>query len=316
LVNAGIGATGSDYGSLRFQRDVLSKNPDLIIIEFAANDVEYWPPLTDTYEGLVRQALDAPSHPAVILFFMMKFAVPVVEAKLTAEYWQAPIGANYNAPMVSFFDAVAPELTNGNITISDIAVADGHPNNQGYAYAARFLEQNIQNAIDNFPPGSAPEDIPATAAPKFSADFEFTSLVDGIGDEGPALNPIANSGWTTEAANSMTSIYSPPSGLFSSTPGDALNFEVTGKDILIGYWVYGGVTPDAPMGEAGVTVDGVPCPTNLDAWYDGARRIFTRVASGLANTTHQVQITLLSTEDPNSGGNDFIVLSVGAAGLQ
>ena len=84
LVNAGIGSTMSDYGSLRVQRDVLSHNPDLVIVEFAVNDCQtnaislYG----DTYEGLVRQLLDAPSHPAVILLFMMKYQLPIVEGEL------------------------------------------------------------------------------------------------------------------------------------------------------------------------------------------------------------------------------------------
>jgi hypothetical protein len=55
-VNAGIGATDSDYGSLRAQRDVLSKNPDLVIIEFAVNDIGGDTTLDDTYEGLCEAA--------------------------------------------------------------------------------------------------------------------------------------------------------------------------------------------------------------------------------------------------------------------
>lgn len=37
-VNAGIGGTGSDLGVFRLQKDVLSKNPDLVFVEFAVND--------------------------------------------------------------------------------------------------------------------------------------------------------------------------------------------------------------------------------------------------------------------------------------
>ena len=320
LINAGIGGTGSDYGSLRAQRDVLSKNPDLVIIEFAVNDLGNQAGLSDTYEGVVRQVLDAPSHPAVILLFMMTYGLPVVESNMTAQSWQSPIGANYNVPMVSFFDAIGPELTNGNITLNEITADDIHPSNLGHAYAAQFIAQNIQNAMDNFPAGTALEDIPATAAPLYSADFEFTSLEDGIGDEGPALAPSANSGWTDETAYSMASLYWPPSGLFSSTPGSTLDFTVTGKEILIGYWVYGGSTLSAPMGEVSVTVDGIPYYSDLDGWFDqtwGGDRTTTRLMNTLASGTHQLHITLLSTEDPGgSTGHDFIVLDVGTGGVQ
>ncbi|MBO5716352.1 MAG: SGNH/GDSL hydrolase family protein, partial [Clostridia bacterium] len=37
-VNAGLGGTGSDYGAMRFDRDVLSHKPDLVFIEFSCND--------------------------------------------------------------------------------------------------------------------------------------------------------------------------------------------------------------------------------------------------------------------------------------
>ena len=38
VVNAGISGTGSDFGDRRYDRDVLSKNPDLVLIEFCVND--------------------------------------------------------------------------------------------------------------------------------------------------------------------------------------------------------------------------------------------------------------------------------------
>jgi hypothetical protein len=37
FVNAGIGATGSDYGALRAKRDLLSDHPDFVVVEYAVN---------------------------------------------------------------------------------------------------------------------------------------------------------------------------------------------------------------------------------------------------------------------------------------
>lgn len=74
------------------------------------------------------------------------------------------------------------------------------------------------------------------------------------------------------------------------------------------------------MGEAGVTVDGVAYSSDLDGWFNqtwGGYRGTTRVGNGLASGPHQVHITLLSTEDPGgSTGHDFIILSIGAGGVQ
>jgi len=315
VINAGVGASQSDYGALRASRDVLAYNPDLVIVEFAVNDrgggAEKY---GDTYEGLVRQLLDAPSHPAVILLFMSSYFAPVDDWKNTAQQWQSAIGTNYDAPMVSYHDAIVPELLNGAIPLDQITPDGTHPNDLGHAYAALFLKTALQNAMDTFPPGSSPLPIPPTAPPLHSDHFEFTTLRDGIGNHGPALNPTANNGWTAEAKFSNPDLGSVPEGLESSTPGSTLDFTVNGTDILIGFWMI-----DGPMGEVRATVDGTPYPTVLEGWVDatwGGYRGEARVASGLAPGNHQVHLELLSSQHPGSTGTTFRLLSVGTGGTQ
>jgi hypothetical protein len=318
LINAGIGATDSDYGSLRVQRDVLSQNPDLVIVEFAVNDIDPGVSvLGDTYEGLLRQLLDAPSHPAVILLFMMTYPTTTdpsnLEQYYTAQPWQSVIGAHYNLPMVSYADAIYSAYMNGSITAAQITPDYTHPTNLGHAYAAQFLEQLVTNAIADFPVGSTAASIPATPTPLYSSDFEFTSLVDGNGADGPALNPTGNSGWAIDST-ADSSLGSPDPGLQSSAPGSTLDFTVNGKDILLSYWVF-----DGPMGQASVTVDNAPASlVTLDSWFDqtwGGYRGMTRVANGLASGTHTVHVDLLSTKDSGSTGNTFRLLAVGTGGV-
>ncbi len=70
-INAGIGATGSNYGAMRVRRDLLEQQPDFIVVEYAVNDGntrEY----AESLEGLLRQMLKAPGQPAVLLFFTMR----------------------------------------------------------------------------------------------------------------------------------------------------------------------------------------------------------------------------------------------------
>ena len=318
LLNAGIGATDSDYGALRVQRDVLLQNPDLVIVEFAVNDIGPGVSvLGDTYEGLVRQLMDAPSHPAVILLFMMTYPTTTdpsnLEQYYTAEPWQSVIGAHYNLPMVSYADAIYPEIMNGTIPLAQITPDYTHPTNLGHAYTAHFLEQLIANSIADFPVGSTAASLPATPVPLYSSDFEFTSLVDGEGADGPALNPTNNSGWIVDST-ADSSLGSPDPGLQSSTPGSTLDFTVNGKDILLSYWIF-----DGPMGQANITVDGASANTvTLDSWFDqtwGGYRGMTRVANGLASGEHTVHVALLSTEDSGSTGNTFRLLAVGTGGV-
>ena len=313
VVNAGVGATESDYGTLRVSRDVLAHNPDLVLVEYAVNDRDAGTKYNDTYEGLVRQLLDAPSHPAVVLLFMSTYFAPVDDWKNTAQQSEATIGANYDTPMVSYHDAITPELVNGTIPVDMITPDSTHPNDLGHAYAALFLQTALQNAMDRFAPGSSPDPIPVTAAPLYSDHFEFTTLEDGLGNHGPALKPTGNSGWTAEASFSHPALGGVPEGLQSSTPGRVLDFTVNGTDILIGYWNIKG-----PMGEVSVTVDGALYPTLLEAWGSqtwGGFRGEARVAGTLPGN-HQVHLALLSSQHVGSTGTTFRILSVGTGGTQ
>jgi lysophospholipase L1-like esterase len=308
LVNAGISGTASDYGSLRLQRDVLPSSPDLVIVEFAVNDASS--SLSDTYEGVLRQLLNAPSHPAVVLLFMMRYQ-PLPSEPVTAEPWQSVIGDHYNLPMVSFYDAVNPELQDGNITIAQIGPDGVHPSDLGHAYIAHFLEQDLQAAINRFPPGTASEEIPATETPIYSSNFEFTSLEEGIGTWGAPLSPDGNQGWTAVSTSPRGLANFPSEGLTASSPGSTLDFMVTGREILIGYWQYNGA-----MGQVSVSVDGVVTRT-LDGFVTTAQgaHIMTRVASGLEDGPHHVHLELLDTRDGGSTGKSFYLLCVGAGGV-
>jgi lysophospholipase L1-like esterase len=310
LVNAGINGTGSDYGSLRAQRDVLAYNPDLVIVEFAVTDRNQF--LGDAYEGLLRQLLDAPSQPAVIVLFMTTHQLPVVQSAMTAESWQSAIGANYDLPMVSYFQAISPELTNGHLTINQLTPDGTNPNDLGHAYAAQFIEQNLQIAINNFLPGTTPNVTSPTQPAMYSTDFEFTSLQEGIGTWGTPLNPINNQGWTpVSVAPGGTPIF-PDAGLEGSTPGSTIDFSVVGREILLGYYQIAG-----PMGQVRVSVDGGAAIT-LDGFYPSpiGNHVMSRLASGLQFGPHQVHIQLLGTKNSGSTGTTFDVLSIGAGGEQ
>ena len=108
FVNAGIGATGSDYGALRAKRDLLSHHPDFVIVEYAVNDPNTQA-AAETLEGLVRQVLRETNQPAVLLLFTMH------QDGGNAQERQAKVGRHYGLPMVSFRDALWPEIKEGRM---------------------------------------------------------------------------------------------------------------------------------------------------------------------------------------------------------
>lgn len=300
LVNAGIGATCSDYGCLRVDRDVLAKNPDLVIVEYGVNDngggVDAF---GDTYEGLVRKLLNAPGKPAVMLLFLMQYQ----PSSMSSEDWQSVIGAHYSLPMVSYFDAIAPELSAGRMLWQDLSPDGIHPNDTGHGYIGQFLAKTLDTALAAYPVGTVQAAIPATPAALRTVDMEFTTLQDGA-----TLAPTANSGWTSQPAAGDAD-----AGLVSATPGSTLDFSLTGNRLFFAYYMVQG-----PQGQVQVSVDGQDAGT-FDSWFDqtwGGYRLNVALGLGLTKTAHTVHIKLLSTKNASSTGTTFRVLSLGSGGTQ
>ncbi len=112
--------------------DLLSRQPDLVFVDFAVND-KASPELAESYEGLVRQILVSPKKPAVVLVFMTR------NDGVNAQEWQAKIGSLYHLPMVSYHDALWPEVQAGRMPWSQIGADYIHPNDIGHAYLASFI---------------------------------------------------------------------------------------------------------------------------------------------------------------------------------
>ena len=66
-VNAGIGGTTSTYGAVRFHNNVIKQNPDLVVIEFTVNDKVSYQTQAPYTESMIRQCMNAPKVPGVII---------------------------------------------------------------------------------------------------------------------------------------------------------------------------------------------------------------------------------------------------------
>ena len=79
-INAAIGGTGSDLGVFRFRQDLLSKQPDLLFVEFAVND-SLAPPerIIRCLEGIVRQTWRAnPDCDICFVYTLVEGMAPTV----------------------------------------------------------------------------------------------------------------------------------------------------------------------------------------------------------------------------------------------
>lgn len=287
LVNAGIGATGSSYGVMRADRDLLSKKPDFIVVEYGVNDGNDRLS-AESYEGLVRQILRQPNQPAVVLLFMM------TREGRNAQEWQTKVGQHYDLPMVSYRDAVWGEIEAGRLAWTDVSPDTVHPNDWGHELAARFVT-SLLAGVRGQQAGPVVTTLPE---PLLSGLFDHTALF-----EAADLKPVSNNGWAYDAATKSWK---------SDQPGSVVEFELSGQRLYAAYYRLRGA-----MGKARVEVDGKPAAV-LDAWFDqtwGGYRNTYMVGDGLTPGVHRVKLTLLEDKAPDSTGHEFRLLGLSAAGV-
>ena len=134
FINAGIGATDSVVGAHRADTDLLDKNPDLVIIEFAVNDIGIDSELVKrSYESLIRKTFKKANNPAIIALFTFDQSNRSMQAE------HSLIAKHYGVPMISYRDAIWPESGEKVYRWSQIAGDNMHPNNTGHAIISELL---------------------------------------------------------------------------------------------------------------------------------------------------------------------------------
>ena len=129
-VNAGIGATNSQFGAARVQEDLLCRLPDLVMVEFSVND-HSTPHDRETYEGLVRQIYGGSSHPAMVLLHSVYY-----DTGKSAAYYHAQIGRHYDLPCISMQNSIYPAVAAGKLPAEKITADFLHPNEIGHEFIA------------------------------------------------------------------------------------------------------------------------------------------------------------------------------------
>ena len=203
--NASIGATDSYLGVHRVDKDVLSKEPDIIFIEFI-NDSD-----DDFYkacmESLIRKCLAAPTNPAVVLVEM------TLEGGGNCQSAHLAAAEAYGVPVLSYHDAVTPEIEAGNFAFRAISGDGTHPNNVGHAWVAEIVTHFLKQVKAAPAAGTVTAFDPAT--PSITGDKYANA---GIYDKDSATltaTPDANftldtkpskfkKGWATDNGGTIT----------------------------------------------------------------------------------------------------------------
>lgn len=139
FVNGGIGGTTSHYGGARAWKDVLCYRPDIVTVDFSVNDDanEFF---EETYEGMLRRLLAAPSAPAVVVLNNAFY-----DTGKNAQDYHNRIADHYGIPHVSIKDTVYPDVESGKIVRADITPDNLHPNDKGH----RLVADEICKLLDS-----------------------------------------------------------------------------------------------------------------------------------------------------------------------
>jgi hypothetical protein len=271
---------------------MLGRQPDFVVVEYGVNDTGNQA-AAETLEGLVRQVLKQPNAPAVALLFMM------TRNGSNAQEWHGKVGRHYGLPMLSFRDALWPEIQAGRIRWEEVEADEVHPNDRGHAEAAGFITVTLEKILKDLPPDAQLPPVQPLPKPLLTDLFEHVALY-----EAEALKPLKNEGWTFDAKGQCWK---------SDRPGSRIEFEIEGRIILLMDWHIRG-----PMGRAKVQVDDLP-PVVRDAWFEqtwGGYRQTTELARDLREGKHRVAIEVLPEKNPESTGHEYRVQGLGAAGLR
>jgi len=179
-IKAGVGGTPSEYGMLRYDRDVVQEcqgeGPDLVVVEFAVND-EGDETKGECFDSIIRKIYEGPGKPAVII----EFAVFANDWNLQDRL--KPVGYAYNIPMVSALDSVVEQFkltyAEGRVLSKSQFFYDMfHPTNAGH----RIMADGILNLIRVADADEMDEEIADLAgivAP-IGSEFENVELLDGL----------------------------------------------------------------------------------------------------------------------------------------
>lgn len=282
VVNAGIGATGSRFGTFRCAEELLCHHPDLITVDFAVNDADV-PASAVSYEALIRRLCELAPDALIVLLFMLK------RDGTNVQHLEIPIGRHYNLAMLSYRDFVWPDLEAGNLAWEQISPDDIHPNAAGHELLAAMIAAFLFD-----------HDLPARELPP-PLEPEVADYEGGVILRPETLSVTANTGWKIIPSERGHNCYS------CSTPGAELEFRFSGRNLAIGYRKYAG-----EYGHAELSIDGKE-PVVLEGFFEmppgGTWRgghIFPQpVACHLAPGEHVGRLRLLTERHPESTGNRF-----------
>ncbi len=277
--NAGMSGTGSGLGVFRLGRDVIDKQPDLVMIEFAVNDRGGDDAdVIRSMESLVVRLKTLPDPPAVVI-------VNAAERDSPNHARHERVAAHYGLLSINLQRVVDERLKKTGGVWADLMTDDVHPNAKGHALYAEAIAAALEPFVVRAAKGKPSEALSPPLPPPLS---KRPLILDG------RMIPLApQPGWSREATvPAWWTRFFPEGFIGASEPGTMLTLNVRATEIGLLYPLDAG-----HYGPFYVNVDGGQ-PVMQDAGFrDGYTSV--TIGSDLAPAEHLVRVV---TARPFDGG--------------
>lgn len=291
-INAGIGATDSQFGCARAESDLLQYNPDFVIIEFSVNEGndEH---VKETYEGLVRKVLKQDNKPAVLLVHNVFY-----DTGLNAQPTHLEVGRYYELPAVSMQTSLYKLVEAGVLSNFDVTTDNLHPNDLGHEYVADIISHFLKTVVEIADIKEEMSVIPETTLTKnrYENSVRYQNNSNIWNTEGFQID--------TEKQEHITDIFK--NGWTASTLGEKIMFHVLGNTISVQYRK----TICKPAPKATVTIDGDKTfilDANFDETWGDLLKLDTLIEEDITKE-HQVEIEITETHEDDK--TPFYLVSI------
>lgn len=337
FINAGVGGTNSTFGAHRLQAHALSQGAvDLLFVEFSVNDGEDREESLRGMEGIVRQCRRV--SPQTELCFVYTAADKNLADELPFNIAvHEEVAEHYGISSVNFAGGVQDLVNAGGATWAELAPDRVHPNDEGHALYASYVNQFVEQAVaavadavaedeastdipdsteiqnaSVVPSSSRPSDAFATMArdselpqPLEANNYEFATMID-IGSN------VAREGFEPSALDAddplMNWRFATDHLVAAGNRGESLSFELEGRRLAV-LLLHG---PDSGILE--YSLDGGENFAAVDAfdeWCPGAYRpIQVSFPPQPERKVQRVIVRCAGTKDERSKGTGIRVMKL------
>ncbi len=252
--NVGIGGTGSDMGIMRLERDVLSKNPDYVFVEFAVNDIGKASAVRNM-ESIVQSLNSLKNVPYVTFVYTAKYNSSKHALENNSAAHQT-VADYYGIPVVDMKPALEDAiLSTGTMEDTDNVkhwlVDLTHPTEYGYDVYTRCIENALESGSYYVRPQTKTEKLDINSYPMST---KWVSADSAIADGTWTKNNHASYGVGYSSMNAGDTLEYTFSGtVFGlqhriSKTGGMYNLAIDGKSVGDINTYYRGITTQGVLG--------------------------------------------------------------------